>query len=484
MAFVNIPPNFQDMFYAITDRVAKLETGPNQAMYTAESAQGSSAQALYQAQTAQTTASNAQIQAVNAGIQANNAASQATIAQSQATIASSQATAAQVTANGKNKVYYSTSTPGSTANTVGDIWYQYGTSGTYANKVIAQFSGAGGTSWTSVTVSGLVIANIDAGSITTGTLSAIQISAGSGGTSFTVSPSGYMSAQGVYVKGNITADSGTFNGTLYSANGYFGTAPNYWSIGATGLTGTGNATITAGYITGSTITGGVVQTSSGSNAVVLDGSSNALGIKYGGTYAGWLLGIGSGQFMMHYGTSASTVGYPRVSVSSTTSALAADGSNSLSITTSGNNMQGNMTFGGATTAFTNIVNLNGQTNYPGAATASGSTLVLVGTGSRIGYVSSSRTTKKNIESLTGTYMDKINALEPVSFDWLDQPEDMPYRRNYGFIAEDTYLIPEIESVVNLNADGEPITISYDRLAPFFAKALQEVDARLKTLEGN
>jgi hypothetical protein len=197
-----------------------------------------------------------------------------------------------------------------------------------------------------------------------------------------------------------------------------------------------------------------------------------------------LLGIGSGAFMMHYGTSPSTTGYPRTSVSSTTASLAADGSNSLSITTSGNNMQGSMTFGGTTNTFTNSVVLNGTTTYPGAATASGSTLVLVGTGSRIGYVSSSRTTKKNIEPLAGTYMDKIKALRPVSFDWLSQPEDMPYRRNYGFIAEDTYLIPEVESVVNLNEHGAPITISYDRLAPFFAKALQEIDARLSTLEGN
>ena len=191
MAFVNLPANLQDMFNSLNDRIAKLETGPNQAMYTAESAQGS---------------------AQSASAQSANALAQATIAQSQATIASSQATQAQTSADGKNKVYYSTSTPGSTANQVGDIWYQYGTSSPYTNKVIAQWSGAGGTSWTSVTVSGLVIANIDAGSITAGTLSAIEINAGSGGTAFHVSPSGFMSAQGVYVKGNIVCDTINANG--------------------------------------------------------------------------------------------------------------------------------------------------------------------------------------------------------------------------------------------------------------------------------
>lgn len=670
MAFVNLPPSLQDIFYSITDRIAKLETGPNQAMYraeyaqsVAESAQGgsltaqttaaaalaqstiaqaqaTSAQALAaiantnastasaqatqasaQAVTAQATANTAYLAATVASAQAiiatntaNAAASQATIAQSQATIASTQATAAQVSANGKNNNYYSTSVPGTTANVAGDIWYQYGTTGTYANKVIAQWTGNGGNSWTPVTVSGLVLANLDAGSITTGTLSAIQISAGTGGTAFTVSPSGYMAAQGAYIKGNITADSGTFNGTVNAASGYFGSLTNGWQINAGGITGLGSGYIsggaiqgtsfnngngtffvnsagavvaqsiyakgailgtsgyfgsatngwqidsngitgigsgyiaggaiqgtsfnngngtffvnaagslvaqnvyvkgavlgTSGYfgnasngwqidssgitgigsgyiaggaIQGTTVTGGIVQTSTGSNAVVLDGANNALGIKFGGTYAGWLLGIGSGAFMMHYGTTPSTTGYPRTSVSSTTASLAADGSNSISVTTSGSNFQGNSTFNGTTNTFTNSVVANGTITYPGAATAAGSTLVLVGTGSRIGYVSSSRKTKKNIEPLVGTYMDKINALEPVSFDWLEQPEDMPYRKNYGFIAEDTYLIPEIESVVNLNENDEPITISYDRLAPFFAKALQEIDARLKQLEQN
>ena len=198
MAFTNLPANLQDMFYGLSDRVAKLETGPNQAAYTADTAQST-------ASSAASAAANAQTQAVQA--------------QAAATIASTQATQAQTSADGKNKVYYSTSTPGSTANQAGDIWYQYGTSGTYANKVIAQWSGAGGTSWTSVTVSGLVIANIDAGAITTGTLSAIEISAGSGGSQFHVSPSGYMSAQGVYIQGTITADTGIFRGSLYSSLG-------------------------------------------------------------------------------------------------------------------------------------------------------------------------------------------------------------------------------------------------------------------------
>lgn len=72
---------------------------------------------------------------------------------------------AQSTADGKNKVYYSTSAPGSTANNAGDIWWQYS-----AGIVVGQYVGAGGTTWTSAPIGNAVIANLDAGKITTGYL--------------------------------------------------------------------------------------------------------------------------------------------------------------------------------------------------------------------------------------------------------------------------------------------------------------------------
>jgi hypothetical protein len=72
---------------------------------------------------------------------------------------------AQSTANGKNKVYYDTAAPGSTPNTAGDIWWQYA-----SGIVIAQFVGGGGTTWTSAPIGNAVIANLDAGKITTGYL--------------------------------------------------------------------------------------------------------------------------------------------------------------------------------------------------------------------------------------------------------------------------------------------------------------------------
>ena len=193
MAYVNLPPNLQDMFYTLSDRISKLETGPSEAMYTATSA----------------------------AFDASAAYAQSIIAGNQATQAALQAGVAQTTADGKNTVHYSTSAPGSTANKVGDIWYQYGT-GTYSNQVIAQWSGAGGTSWTSVQVSGLVIANIDAGTIKTGTLTSIAIYAGSSG-QFQVSAAGALTATAASIQGAITADtlttaSGTIAGFTINSN--------------------------------------------------------------------------------------------------------------------------------------------------------------------------------------------------------------------------------------------------------------------------
>lgn len=91
-----------------------------------------------------------------------------------ASIATAQAAAnaAQTTANGKNKVTYSTSTPGTTANTAGDVWFQKDGSG----NIIGQWFGLGGTSWGTAQITNSIIANLDAGKITVGTLSGITIS--------------------------------------------------------------------------------------------------------------------------------------------------------------------------------------------------------------------------------------------------------------------------------------------------------------------
>jgi hypothetical protein len=117
------------------------------------------------------TVAAAYAQALQAQADATAAQASATDAYNTAVAANTAASTAQTTANGKNKVTYSTAAPGTTSNAANDIWFQYGTAAPNVGRIVAQYIGNGGTSWTQTTVSGLVIANIDAGSITTGTLS-------------------------------------------------------------------------------------------------------------------------------------------------------------------------------------------------------------------------------------------------------------------------------------------------------------------------
>ena len=87
---------------------------------------------------------------------------------------------AQTTANGKNVVHYQTTTPGTTPNNAGDVWFQYGTvtppgGSAMPNTIIGQWTGTGGTSWQATQMSNIVVTTLDAGAITSGTISAGRI---------------------------------------------------------------------------------------------------------------------------------------------------------------------------------------------------------------------------------------------------------------------------------------------------------------------
>ena len=155
---------------------------------------------------------------------------------------------AQSTANGKNTVYYSTSAPGSTPNTAGDIWWQYS-----SGIVVGQFVGAGGTSWTSAPIGNAVIANLDAGKITTG----------------------FLDVAGSVVITSDKTKSGNQARIEINSNGFFA----YNGTTATvSITNTGTALFT-GSITGSTITGGTIKTAASGQRIELV-STNANNIYF------------------------------------------------------------------------------------------------------------------------------------------------------------------------------------------------------------
>jgi hypothetical protein len=195
--------------------------------------------------------------------------------------AQSGANAAQATANGKNTVYYSTSAPGSTPNTAGDIWFQYA-----GGIIVAQFSGAGGTSWTSTTIGNAVIANLDAGKITTGILNVagtVKISTNTSGSRIELNPTGFYAYNGSTETVKILAADGSaeFTGILKtrafaSGSGVaIDTAGNSNKI-TFNVSGTETASMIA-ISTGLVITSGSAQlTMTSAGAVVLSSLDNSI----------------------------------------------------------------------------------------------------------------------------------------------------------------------------------------------------------------
>ena len=259
--------------------------------------------------------------------------------------------AAQTSANGKNTVHYSTSTPGSTENIVGDIWWKYGFTRAISNKALTtnvatlttdsahgltvgaevkisginstfngtytvasipttttftyaktatnvassavsptgtllysdgiitgQWVGDGGTTWRTNTIGNLVIANIDAGKITTGYLDvsgAVRITtsataSGTGGNTSRIelNSNGFYAYNGsvatvsitnagtAVFSGTVNASGGSFTGYVTAGtarigagvqtgkNGIYINANNYWYDDGTFKTGTGTSSIT------------------------------------------------------------------------------------------------------------------------------------------------------------------------------------------------------------------------------------------------
>lgn len=221
---------------AVVPVVPATTTQVNAAQAAADAAQST-------ANTANSTANTAKTTADNAAILANNASVAATTAQTTAN-------GAQTTANGKNTVKYSTSTP-SGGGTNGDIWFQFNGS----NNIIGQWT-YNGSSWIANQITSTVIANLDAGKITTGTLDATLVSIQSqpsssdkiifSGTNNSITFNVAGAARGHIVPMNV---GGSSYGVLY----HYGSTPNpngtsypQAYVGATAALIAGGSTVSLG----------------------------------------------------------------------------------------------------------------------------------------------------------------------------------------------------------------------------------------------
>ena len=200
----------------------------------------------------------------------------------------SAANAAQTTANGKNKVTYSLSAASGSGTAAGDIWWQYNSSGV----IIAQWEW-NGSSWVSKTIGNQVIASIDAGKITAGTISvAISLEAA------TITGGSININSGTFVvtsAGAVTITAGSFNinsGTFQVSNAGVITATagtiGGWNLGASSISKTvgtktltldsTNAIMTIADSSSGILSGGGINMSAGSAT----GTYGANGFSYNG----------------------------------------------------------------------------------------------------------------------------------------------------------------------------------------------------------
>ena len=380
--------------------------------------------------------------------------------------AQSAATAAQTTADGKNKVYRQGTTPTGTF-AVGDLWFNTSNDNaisrwdgsswvlnTLGNNALASISANKITAGT-IDASVITVSNINAGNISTGTLAADRIAA--------ASITGTKIAAGTILASNIAT--GTITATQIAAG-----------------------TITTDKLTAGTLTGFTVQTSSGSNAVVLQGASNALSFRVSGTIVGNIVPLSSFGVLTHYGSTPDPSGgtFPQMFVGSSNVSMFANASNGISASTSlGVSVAGAFSTDGAATfgATNSFQYLSGGTlrslfTYSRQVTASTRALLIDNAGN-IGNSTSTRRNKHEIASY------KINSeallkLDVKTFKYkLDISPEQSVQ--YGFIAEEAGDLG-LDELIQYDETGIPSYFSYEKLPIFLLQLIQEQDARIKALE--
>lgn len=439
--------------------------------------------------------------------------------------AQSAATAAQTTADGKNRIYRQTTQPSGGTYAEGDLWfdtddgnkiYRY-TSSSWAtavelgNSAISSLSASKLTAGT-IDASVITVSNINAGNISTGTLAADRIAS--------ASITGTKIAAGTITASNIATN--TITATQIAAGTITATEIASNTITATQISSAYvyAGTINASQINAGTLTGFLIQTSSSTTAVTLDGSTNSMYFKYLGTVYGHILPASSGSVMIHYGATATPGGsaYPQFYVGGSAVYMAQSSTRYALIDSSGLAVSGDIalsvgafwtgTFSSSSTDTTagtyisqsgaiiarrnNIIPL-----FAHRYNATGTTemIRLVYNGADAGGIQTSsagspsfRTTsdyrlKKNIQDYTGA-SDIIKSLRVRSYEMNNNPG----KTEIGFIAHEyAETVPDMVNGVKdgIDADGNPEyqSISTTNLIPYIVGALKEALLRIETLEG-
>ena len=332
-----------------------------------------------------------------------------------------------------------------------------------------------------------------------------------------------------FFKGALSAATGTFSGALsgatltatdgtntltIAANGAISNSSGKFSVSAAGVLSASSAIISGDItanrvaantsISGATITGGSINIDGGSGTVGNDADGNPTVIvstttnAFTNSYA--RNGIPSLGF--------NSIGFISVNTGGWQSACYPyyDGGQDLGINASASNapvtyntyrwrnlrLTGSVVIGGLGNSDTPSTSVSGRplTRLFGDGRIFANTLG-TGSGNQIvqdgGYLrvqtSSIRYKENIIEINKSGYMDIINSLKPVTYNYIgDTGYSGSPRTLSGLIAEDLHEITELRTVVNYNEENKPDGIAYDRLTASIVLAFQEMSDKVNSLQ--
>ena len=408
-------------------------------------------------------------------VAAQNAAASASAT---AGTANTNATNALTTANGKNSIFRSASTP--TALKAGDIWINFNDE----NKLyVAEAAGTG--NWVLSRDASIAAAVTKADDALTKATAAVN-------TANAAYPASNFSKSAILQAINASTNGATLNGGVLEAGTVVAdnVVSTYVYAGFISADKINAGTLQGRNInvTGETIGTGSYDSESGTYGNI-SSSSNALSTFYDRTPIG-------GSFPIR------SVGVNAIALISTTTAGVTsswypyyDGSGDLGVKSSPTyntapfrwrnlRLTGSIMIAGdgysdtpsttvADRPITRLYN-DGRIFANTLGTGSGSTIVQASGFLRV-QTSSSRY-KENIQEINKSgYLDLMSMLKPVTYQYKDEfwPEgDKPILA--GLIAEDLNEIEAFKTVVNYNDQGLPESIAYDRMSSLIVLALQEI----------
>jgi hypothetical protein len=406
----------------------------------------------------------------------------ATAASAAAGTASTNASSALTTANGKNSIFRTGSTP--TALKIGDIWINSND----ANKLyVAEAAGTGNWVLSRDTAIAAAVATADAAQASANAAVATANAAypASNFSKSAILQAINASTNGTKLNGGILETGTVLADNVVSTYVYAGFI-NADKINAGTLQGRDIN------VTGESIGTGTFDADSATYGDI-SSSSNALTTMYTRTPIGGYSGIKSVGINAIALISTSTAGvtsswYPYY-----------DGSGDLGIksgsTTSAYRwrnlrLTGDVYIGGD--GSTNTVGATGgpiirllNTGRIYANTlGTGSGNPIVQDGGYLRVQTSSLIYKENVNQISKSgYLDIINLLRPVTYNYIgDTGYNGGPRTLSGFIAEDLHEIPQLRTVINYNQENKPDGIAYDRLTASLVLALQEMSDKIEDLQ--